>query len=339
MSKESLPVVTMGVLLFGAIAATVAVNASNAKNQHDSLVQQTTAGVPTVPVNLSPKSTETVPKTEVTGSATSEAAKTLTLDQASKGDEVVLVFTGSHGSQTDAENALTALHERKTDDAFVTDSSHWPPLRPGYWLSVAGAFSDLNDAKTYGNHLSDELGYKVSVRTCKFQETTDREIAQESIKDVIRQGEEAQKAVRESVAKVKPADDFFTLGSSEDDVLRVQGTPESIHEYGGRKIFDYKYASSVTIEDGVVTDYRNSLDQLKIKILPRFPVVPSDYYTLGSTEDEVLYIQGTPESINRYGARTVFNYKYASSVTFKDGVVTDYKNSLDVLKIRILPKK
>ncbi|MCH7903641.1 MAG: DnaJ domain-containing protein [Armatimonadetes bacterium] len=61
--------------------------------------------------------------------------------------------------------------------------------------------------------------------------------------------------------------------------------------------------------------------------------VPSGYFTLGSTEDDVLAVQGTPSRITRSGNRKTFHYG-ASEVKFQDGRVVDYEN-YGRLKIKI----
>jgi len=59
---------------------------------------------------------------------------------------------------------------------------------------------------------------------------------------------------------------YFTIGSTEDEVLNVMGDPSSINDMGIiGKIFRYGY-SSVTFEDGRVKDYDNYGKNLKVKV-------------------------------------------------------------------------
>jgi len=60
-------------------------------------------------------------------------------------------------------------------------------------------------------------------------------------------------------------------------------------------------------------------------------------YSLGSTENEVLKIQGQPTSISVIGNSTTYFYSY-SSVSFENGIVVSYDNSARNLKIRIKPQ-
>lgn len=120
---------------------------------------------------------------------------------------------------------------------------------------------------------------------------------------------------------------YFTLGSSIDEVLSIQGTPSSI--YGNT--FSYGF-SSITFYQGNVSNYYNS-GNLRIKIFPSTAVTSKmNYFTLGSSVDEVLSIQGTPSSI--YGNTLSYGF---SSVTFYNGKVTNYYNAGN-LKIRINPQ-
>ncbi len=59
--------------------------------------------------------------------------------------------------------------------------------------------------------------------------------------------------------------DYFTIGSTEKEVLRVMGDPTSITKYSMMKIYKYGL-SSVTFEHGIITEYDNYSGNLKIKI-------------------------------------------------------------------------
>jgi hypothetical protein len=58
------------------------------------------------------------------------------------------------------------------------------------------------------------------------------------------------------------------------------------------------------------------------------------YFTIGSTEDEVLAVQGTPTGV-AYGT---WNYGIAS-VTFENGRVKSYHNFSNILKVNVANKK
>ncbi|SMC22429.1 DnaJ domain-containing protein [Desulfacinum hydrothermale DSM 13146] len=109
---------------------------------------------------------------------------------------------------------------------------------------------------------------------------------------------------------------FFTLGSTKDEVLRVQGTPTSVR--GDRWTYGF---SEVRFEDGRVVSYDNYFGNLKIRLLPSPDAVAagsgsSGYFTIGSTPDQVLAVQGTPTSIRG----NLWFYQFAD-VLFRNGRV------------------
>ena len=58
-----------------------------------------------------------------------------------------------------------------------------------------------------------------------------------------------------------------------------------------------------------------------------------NYFTIGSTENEVLNVMGDPTSLSNIGPYKTYNYE-RSSVTFENGKVRDYDNEGN-LKIRV----
>ena len=61
----------------------------------------------------------------------------------------------------------------------------------------------------------------------------------------------------------------------------------------------------------------------------------SGYFTMGSTENTVLQIQGEPTSVSKYGNSATFYYG-SSTVTFKNGLVDGYQNNAGNLKIKMV---
>jgi hypothetical protein len=60
------------------------------------------------------------------------------------------------------------------------------------------------------------------------------------------------------------SNDYFTIGSTEDEVITVMGDPDSYRDLSLFKIFEYGM-SSVTFENGKVKSYDNSDRNLKVK--------------------------------------------------------------------------
>lgn len=111
----------------------------------------------------------------------------------------------------------------------------------------------------------------------------------------------------------------FTIGSGEDDVLSVQGTPNRIE--GDKWYYGF---SELRFKDGQLKEYDNFFGNLKILLLPSAPQSSEahlPFFTIGSTSDEVLALHGTPTSVrtNRW------SYGF-TGVTFKEGKVQSVSN-------------
>jgi DnaJ-like protein len=142
----------------------------------------------------------------------------------------------------------------------------------------------------------------------------------------------AESTPDEATAVEEPASDApaFTLGSTKDEVLGVQGTPTSVE--GNRWMYEL---SSVDFSDGRVDSYANVSRNLHVRLDPAhaaLAVRSRGYFTLGSDPDEVLAVQGTPTSVQ--GRR----WRYESSaVDFLDRKVESYDNASRNLHVRINP--
>ncbi|WP_448382104.1 J domain-containing protein [Desulfosoma sp.] len=125
----------------------------------------------------------------------------------------------------------------------------------------------------------------------------------------------------------------FTLGSSEKDVLRIQGPPDKAG--GGRWTYGL---SEVRFKDGRVVGYDNFDGRLRVSLMPSSEAARSgsaaDFFTLGSTKDEVLRVQGTPTGVRG----SVWHYGF-SSVRFSEDRVASFDNSFGNLKVRLEPSR
>ena len=136
---------------------------------------------------------------------------------------------------------------------------------------------------------------------------------------------------------------FFTRGSHEDDVVRVQGTPARIDRYPSLGYETWEYDSStVTISTGSrrVTDWSNRTGNLRVRLIPGANVTGSAFFTRGSYEDDVVRVQGTPARIDRYPSLGYETWEYDSStVTISTGSrrVTDWSNRTGNLRVRLIP--
>ena len=133
--------------------------------------------------------------------------------------------------------------------------------------------------------------------------------------------------------KTGPYDgDCFTLGSTKEEVLAIQGKPED----HGDTIFRYGTAA-VIFRNGCVTRWWTigGWRRLKVKLLPKQNTDNRKYFTIGSTNDEVLTVQGTPDTYSD----EMFEYS-SSYVYFQNGCVAKYDNSPhSPLKVKESPNK
>jgi outer membrane protein assembly factor BamE (lipoprotein component of BamABCDE complex) len=109
---------------------------------------------------------------------------------------------------------------------------------------------------------------------------------------------------------------YFTVGSSKDEVLVVQGTPSKFTN----RVWKYR-SSSVFFSDDRVTSWDVwPGSPLKVRMLPSRPAeTTKGYFTVGSSKDEVLAVQGTPTKLSD----RVWKYR-SSSVFFSDDRVTSW---------------
>ncbi|MFC4817409.1 MULTISPECIES: hypothetical protein [unclassified Flavobacterium] len=63
----------------------------------------------------------------------------------------------------------------------------------------------------------------------------------------------------------KPSSNYFTIGSTENEVLEIMGDPESYRDVGVFKMFIYG-RSTITFENDRVKSYDNSDGNLKVRV-------------------------------------------------------------------------
>ena len=133
---------------------------------------------------------------------------------------------------------------------------------------------------------------------------------------------------------------YFTRGSTQDEVLSVQGTPTEIHvwEYSDEEWWDYGRSRVVfSLSGGRVTEWRNT-GNLRVRLVPaEFHQI--DFFTRGSTQDEVLSVQGTPTEIHvwEYSDEEWWDYGRSRVVfSLSGGRVTEWRNTGN-LRVRLVP--
>lgn len=141
---------------------------------------------------------------------------------------------------------------------------------------------------------------------------------------------------------------FWTIGSSREDVFRIEGPPTRISGYEsiGRETLYYG-DNFIEIEDGLVTGYQNGDRTFQVAIAGTDSQLPGEasegnqnveqqFWSLGASRDELLRIQqGTPTHVSRNRDSCEEKISYgASTVELRHGVVTGYNNSGNNLRIR-----
>ena len=93
------------------------------------------------------------------------------------------------------------------------------------------------------------------------------------------------------------------------------------------------YEVEQNIKDKIIRDVTDELDAVKkdINQYKKFETNSSNYFTIGSTKEEVKKIMGVPTSINDYIDTWYYN---SSSICFNNGKVESYDNHSDNLRIR-----
>ena len=104
----------------------------------------------------------------------------------------------------------------------------------------------------------------------------------------------------------------------------------------GPTVFWHYGSSSVTFENGRVSEFSNIGENLKIKLIDERNTTldVESVFTIGSSMNTVLQIQGNPTAIMNAGS-TVFWHYGSSSVTFENGKVSEFSNIGKNLKIKL----
>lgn len=134
-------------------------------------------------------------------------------------------------------------------------------------------------------------------------------------------------------------EEYFTLGSNESTVKRVQGEPASkTKEPIGTEIWHYGPFNEVEFMGGRVLGWSNIGGDLKVRVEPGPNITSSPIFSLGAHKDDVVRLQGTPESVSAskgyrgIGSWEFWSYGMASVDFSSTGIVTDWSNPEGALK-------
>jgi hypothetical protein len=131
----------------------------------------------------------------------------------------------------------------------------------------------------------------------------------------------------------------WTLGSSKEDVFKVQGTPARVERYDApSKEVLYYGNSRVHITEDRVTGYSNTGSNLRVATnpLPTPDANPPSSWSLGSDRNEVFRVQGTPTEVSLDSSVCREQLKYGDSVVeLQNGVVAGYDNIGGNLSVQV----
>lgn len=165
-------------------------------------------------------------------------------------------------------------------------------------------------------------------------------IAQQKLEEYERNLQYAQSNVSSRSPSNPAAQTYWTVGSDRELVIAVQGKPAQVSRYDAscKEVFYYG-DSTVELSNGYVVDYSN-LDG-NLKVLGNEKVAMSvqpqaETWTIGSSQEEVFQVQGTPTRTSSYLDTVTLHYD-ESSVELKDNRVTGYSNEDRNLKVSMMP--
>lgn len=155
-------------------------------------------------------------------------------------------------------------------------------------------------------------------------EQTTPEVDSQSSRKAPSNEAERQQAKSETEPRKAP---YITIGSTRDAVLAQLGPPTASSEsklvYGRSELY---------LKDGSVIGWRidPASDPIRVKLWPEHPVDTSqNYFTVGSTKDDVLAVQGTPAAFSK----NKFEYG-GSEVYFQNDRVVRWKNDRASIPLR-----
>ena len=150
-------------------------------------------------------------------------------------------------------------------------------------------------------------------------------------------------SVSQGTGSGQPQLGWFTRGSHQDDVLRLQGTPTEIDRYEslGHETWSYGLSRvTISTRTRTVLDWSNYRGQLKVSLLPGSNATNATAFSRGSHQDDVLRLQGTPTEIDRYESLGHETWSYGLSrvtISTRTRTVLDWSNYRGQLKVSLLP--
>jgi hypothetical protein len=130
----------------------------------------------------------------------------------------------------------------------------------------------------------------------------------------------------------------WDLGSTKEDVFRIQGTPSRIvdYDYSDRETLYYG-SSTIELMKQRVMGYNNESGNLRVRVLPVLlgNEGGSSVWTLDSSREEILHVQGTPTQVVLDSSACSETFYYGNStIELKNGFVSGYDNLDGNLRVK-----
>ncbi|NJL49219.1 MAG: hypothetical protein HC929_19395 [Leptolyngbyaceae cyanobacterium SM2_5_2] len=163
-------------------------------------------------------------------------------------------------------------------------------------------------------------------------------VARQKVDEYSRNLQYAQSNVNSRAARTPTEQNYWTIGSDRDWLMALQGSPSQVLRYDSACNEVLRYGNSIVeLSNGYVKQYAN-LDG-NLRVLADAPVAPSTQgtstaWSLGSSREEVLQLQGTPSRTDQYASEQHVTLYYGnSSVLLEDGYVVSYWNADQNLRV------
>lgn len=130
---------------------------------------------------------------------------------------------------------------------------------------------------------------------------------------------------------------YWTLGSTREELFKVQGTPSRVlrYDYSDKELLYYGN-STVDLSDGRVTGYSNHDGNLRVFIPPSSGSDNTDeHWGLDSQREDIFRIQGTPTQVVLDNSVCTEELYYGdSTIQLTNGFITGYDNLDNNLKVK-----
>jgi len=129
---------------------------------------------------------------------------------------------------------------------------------------------------------------------------------------------------------------LFTIGSSKQEVVAAQGRPFHVEVVSvfNKEVWSYN-RSTISFEGGVVTGYNNADSNLNVTVKRADASAKVSSYSVGSSTDDVLAIEGVPEAVTKIMGSNEEIWTYGSAfITIRNHLVESYSDNANVLHFK-----